>query len=71
VTLAMLRDRDTAAIRQAIVDGGHETFFLDRWTQLRRRLVEFAPRIRSVNVMQLVKGYDRLIRLHLGSRGYK
>jgi hypothetical protein len=71
VTLQMLRDRDTEAIKRAITAAGHETFFLDRWAQLRRRLVELAPRIRSVNIQQLLAGYDRLIRLHLGSRGYK
>jgi len=71
VTLQMLKDRDLAAIKQAITSGGHETFFLQRWAQLRRRLVELAPRMRSVDLNQLLKGYDRLIRLHLGSRGYK
>jgi len=71
VTLQMLRARDAAAIKQAICSAGHETFFLERWSQLRCRLVELAPRIRSVNIGQLLTGYERLIRLHLGSRGYK
>jgi hypothetical protein len=71
VTLQMLKDRNTVAIREAICAGGHETYFLQRWAQLRRRLVELAPRIRTVNILELLKGYDRLIRLHLGSRGYK
>jgi hypothetical protein len=67
----MLKQRDTAAIKQAICSAGHETYFLLRWGQLRRRLVELAPRLRTVNICELLKGYDRLIRLHLGSRGYK
>jgi hypothetical protein len=71
ITLEMLRRRDTAAIKQAIVAAGHESYFLQRWTQLGRRLVELAPRVRTVNLNQLLKGYERLIRLHLGSRGYK
>jgi hypothetical protein len=71
VTLKMLKERDTAAIKQAICAAGHETYFLLRWGQLRRRLVELAPRLRTVNINELLKGYDRLIRLHLGSRGYK
>jgi hypothetical protein len=71
VTLQMLADRDTAAVKHAIVAGGHETYFLEKWTQLRRRLVELAPLVKSVNLTQLLKGYERLIRLHLGSRGYK
>jgi hypothetical protein len=71
VTLDMLKRRDVAAIKDAIIAGGHETFFLERWTQLRGRLIEMVPRIHSVNINQLLKGYERLIRLHLGSRGYK
>jgi hypothetical protein len=71
VTLEMLEANDQAAIARAIRDGGHEEFFLQRWAQLRRRLAESASRIRSVNVNGLVAGYERLIRLHLGSRGYK
>lgn len=71
VTLQMLKDRDVDAIRRAICAAQHEAYFLQRWAQLRRRLVELAPRVRSVNLQALLKGYDRLIRLHLGSRGYK
>ena len=71
VTLDMLQAKDQAAIARAIRAGGHEDYFLERWALLRRRLVEFAPRIRSVDIDALLKGYERLIRLHLGSRGYK
>jgi hypothetical protein len=71
ITLKMLKDRDVKAIQQAITASDHEAFFLRRWTELRRRLLELTPRIRSVDVSRLVKGYERLIRLHLGSRGYK
>jgi hypothetical protein len=71
VTLDMLERRDVEAIRQAITSAGHEQFFLDRWARLRCRLTELAPRVKSVDLLQLQKGYDRLIRLHLGSRGYK
>jgi len=71
VTLQMLIDGDAPAIKQAIGAAGHEAYFLERWAQLRRRLVELAPRIRTVNITELLQGYDRLIRLHLGSRGYK
>ena len=71
VTLQMLKDRNIAAIKQAIGAAQHESYFLQRWAQLRRRLVDLAPRIHSVDIQALLKGYDRLIRLHLGSRGYK
>jgi hypothetical protein len=71
LTLEMLRGDDTAAIANAVRKGGHEDFFLQRWHGLRLRLVELAPRVRSVDLHKLVRGYERLIRLHLGSRGYK
>ena len=71
VTLQMLKDRDVKGIEDSSTASGHETYFLRRWAELRRRLVELAPRIRSVDISRLLKGYERLIRLHLGSRGYK
>jgi hypothetical protein len=71
LTLDMLRGGDTAAIAQAVRNGGHENFFLQRWNGLRQRLLELAPRMHSVDLHKLVRGYERLIRLHLGSRGYK
>jgi hypothetical protein len=42
-----------------------------RWENFRRRLIELAPRVKSVDLKKLLVGYERLIRLHLGSRGYK
>ena len=71
VTLEMLMDRDAPAISRPLPLRGHEDYFLQRWAQLRRRLVELAPRIRTRQYHRTSQGYDRLIRLHLGSRGYK
>jgi hypothetical protein len=71
VTVNMLRGGDAVAIASAIRDGGHEDFFLERWQGFRQRLLELAPRVRTVDLNKLVGGYERLIRLHLGSRGYK
>jgi hypothetical protein len=71
VTLEMLERRDVKAIADAIRAAGHENYFLQRWAQTRQRLVDLAPKVRSVNLAELLKGYERLIRLHLGSRGYK
>lgn len=71
VTIQALLDHDVKAIAAAIKAGGHETFFLERWGQYRQRLIELAPRVRSVDLSKLLTGYERLIRLHLGSRGYK
>jgi hypothetical protein len=71
VTLEMLRSQDKDAIARAIRGGGHEEYYLARWENFRRRLIELAPRVRSVDLKKLLAGYERLIRLHLGSRGYK
>jgi len=71
VTLEMLETGDCQTIAQAIRAGGHEEYFLARWGRLRERLIELAPRVRSVDLNKLRVGYERLIRLHLGSRGYK
>jgi hypothetical protein len=71
VTLEMLAARDSAAIARGIRAGGHEDYYLTRWAGLRQRLNELAPRVRSVDLNKLLVGYERLIRLHLGSRGYK
>jgi len=71
VTVQMLLDHDVPKIAAAIRAGQHEEFFLQRWGQYRQRLADLAPRIHSVDAQKLVTGYERLIRLHLGSRGYK
>jgi hypothetical protein len=71
VTLAQLEENDQAAIAAAIRRGGNEEYFLDRWTQHRRRILEISERVRTVDLKSLARGYERLIRLHLGSRGYK
>lgn len=71
VTLAQLRKGDREAIRAGVVNGGHESRFLDRWHDHRRYLLDKAPLIRSFDFRQHVRGLERLICLHLGSRGYK
>ncbi len=58
-------------IEDAIQRGNHERYFLDRWQRHRRFLRSMQPRLRSVNVDELIAGLDRLICLHLGSRGSK
>jgi hypothetical protein len=71
VTVQMLLDHDKAAIAHAITTGGHEEYFMDRWAQHRQRLIDMAPQLASVDLRKLLTGYERLIRLHMGSRGYK
>jgi hypothetical protein len=71
VTLEQLRAGDRDSIRAAIRDGQHEDYFLQRWQDHRQRLLALRPRLRSFDVGDLVAGLQRLICLHLGSRGYK
>lgn len=71
LTLRQLRQVDPDAIRAAIVGGQHEAHFLARWQEHRREILGKRPRVKSVDLHQLVLGLQRLICLHLGSRGYK
>ena len=71
LTVQDLDDHDVQSIARKIKAGRHEEFFLERWAQYRQRLVQLVPRVKSVDLKKLLTGYERLIRLHLGSRGYK
>jgi len=71
LTLAQLRQVDREAIRAAIVEGQHESYFLARWQEHRRAILAKRPQVKSVDLNQLVFGLQRLICLHMGSRGYK
>ena len=71
LTLRQLRQVDREAIRAAIVEGQHEAHFLTRWQEHRLAILDKRPRVKSVDLNQLVLGLQRLICLHLGSRGYK
>src|SRR2546421_8332440 len=55
ITLQMLKDCDVKAIKQAITASDHEAYFLRRWADLRGRLIELMPRIRSVDIPRLLK----------------
>lgn len=71
VTLEQLRNGDRERIREGVVKGGHESRFLTGWHEHRRYLLEKAPLIRSFDFGHNIQGLERLICLHLGSRGYK
>jgi hypothetical protein len=49
----------------------HEEYFLRRWQSYRRDILSLRTRCRSFNATELVAGLQRLICLHLGSRGKK
>ena len=71
LTLAHLRAGDRERIRAAIHDGSHEAFFLRRWQEHRDWLLEWRSRLLSFDLGDYIAGFQRLICLHLGSRGYK
>ena len=71
VTLAQLVAGGPEEIGAAIRRGGHEEFFLGRWQEHRQFLLSDRARLYSFDVRQLVSGLERLICLHLGSRGNK
>ncbi|HJT31744.1 MAG TPA: hypothetical protein VJ783_06790 [Pirellulales bacterium] len=71
LTIAQLRAGDRDQIRGAIIEGQHEVVFLKRWQANRKYLQSRVPHIRSFDLGKYVEGLERLICLHLGSRGYK
>jgi hypothetical protein len=71
VTVADLRSGDPAKVERAILDGWHEEHFLERWRKHRAHLSSRQARLETVDVDALAAGFDRLICLHLGSRGNK
>lgn len=71
ITAAELLHGDPGRIEEVIIQSGQEDFFLRRWCDHRRALQQLASRVRTVDIRQLVAGLDRLICLHLGSRGRK
>jgi hypothetical protein len=71
VTLAQLQAGDREQIRGGILRGQHEAYFLGRWQEHRASLLAQRARLRSLDLGELVAGLQRLICLHLGSRGYK
>ena len=69
LTVAQLREGDRELISQAIESGGHERYFLHRWLEHRQQLLQQDELLRSVDVTELVKGLEKLMHLHLASRG--
>jgi len=54
-----------------IEQGGHEEYFLERWQRHRAAVLSLSDRVHSVDLRELVCGLERLICLHLASRGKK
>jgi len=62
---------DGENIERVIQNGDHEAYFLRRWQKYRRDLITMRGNIKSIDLEALVRGFERLICLHLGSRGHK
>ncbi len=71
LTLAQLGAGDRERIRAAIHDGSHEAHFLRRWQEHRECLLDRRSRLQSFDLADYAAGFQKLICLHLGSRGYK
>ena len=62
---------DRKRIEAGVIDGDHEGYFLAQWRKHRLALLSVAERVCSVDLGQLAAGLERLVCLHLGSRGKK
>lgn len=69
LTVEQLRDPDAREIESAILKGGHERYFLQRWRYYRECFLAAAQSIGSIDMLQLLEGNERFFRMHLASRG--
>jgi transketolase C-terminal domain/subunit len=71
VTPEELLNGDRGELKRRICEHGCEEFFLARWRQYRQRIRSLAGQIRSFDVTEFLHGLERLLQIHLGSRGLK
>lgn len=71
VSVGELAAHNQEQLEHLIQSGDHESFFLARWQAYRKDLIRMQPHLASVDLGQLVRGLERLICLHMGSRGHK
>jgi hypothetical protein len=71
LSVSDLSSGNRAYLETVIKRQEHEEYFLRRWQSYRREMLAMRSRTRTVNVSNLVAGLQRLICLHLGSRGKK
>lgn len=71
LTLEQLANGDREFIEHAIRQGRHEQYFLRQWRNHREQLMALQSSVRSVDLRRVVHGLDRLICMHLASRGLK
>jgi hypothetical protein len=71
LSVERLRTGERSQIEAAILSGRHEEYFLRRWKRHRQFLLSRGAALRSFDIQEYVTGFERLICLHLGSRGRK
>ncbi|GAB4150555.1 MAG: hypothetical protein Tsb009_25480 [Planctomycetaceae bacterium] len=71
VTVDQLLNEPPQVIEKVIREGNNEEYFLEKWQEYRRDLLAMQPRLKTVDLAHLVAGLEKLLCLHLGSRGNK
>ena len=71
LSVAQLRVGDRQLIESAIISCGHEDHYWRKWQDHRRTLLSPRLQLRSFDIQHWVTGFEKLICLHLGSRGRK
>ncbi|HEY3243555.1 MAG TPA: hypothetical protein VGM03_09405 [Phycisphaerae bacterium] len=71
LTVHELRSAAPETLRSAVHASDGENFYLQRWHQHRDQILARAASVRSVDLRALVGGLEKLIEIHLGSRGLK
>ena len=71
LTIEQLENGDSGAIEKAIREGQHDQYFLRKWQVHRNQLKDLQDSLRSIDLRPLISGLERLICLHLASRGLK
>jgi len=71
LTQEQLATGDRELIEHAIRAGQHEEYFLHKWREHREQILALKSTVRSVDLVHVVDGLDRLICLHFASRGLK
>jgi len=60
---------NASVIEDAIVDGGHETYFLSKWYEHREHLKAKVDEVHSIDLKDFVESQERFFRMHLACRG--
>lgn len=71
VTVDQLLAGNHTTIEAAIRRGRHEGAYLEQWQEHREFLLSPNQRLKSFSMEQFAQGFERLLCLHLGSRGLK